>query len=689
MPGTGSGTGWPRAAGSNLSFAAYRDAIGDPYIARRQQDGVKWIVANKDVPLALLEIAKRQRSAPEYLRSLRGTRMDGLHALDDPLPGLLERRHGRPADPDARAAGEGRRVTTPELTVFIGAPDAFAPRADWVLQTLLAPLGRRAAVTRDPAASERRRAGVRRRAGRRRADDPLRRRRHGAPRRRTIAAGRRLRGAREPATAPPSPPGPPTPTPASLSPSTSSPRRSSLLACWDERTTTERDKYGRLPFSASVFAANPALKIDEPAVDRYAELLRGALAPRLAELGLDPLPAAGSPLGSARPLRDRAHPRPRQPVALDAARVRRGRLPHRSARRVTWTDAPSGRELGDGADWLVRHLPRHSDPFWTFPQLLRGEDVRGVSSTFYVIARHTHKQDGNQPETYRRKIPEALELVTAAGREIGLHGNDADRLALAEVTLDRDDLAARAGRPVTGVRYHYLRALYHETLPLLEQAGFTYDTTHGVRRARGLPLRLLVPVPALLPGEERPLELVELPLAVMDGTLQEPHYRGPRGGGGGARRRRRAGTRPAQRRRGEPALAQQPLRPARLARLRQGLLAPARPGAGARRLVQQRRRHRRPLEGSDDVTRVLHLSVVHKPDDPRIYERECRTLARGRLRGHVHGPRRRAGARRRRRDPRAVAGARPQHPVPQLGGDHPRLCARSNPTSCTCTTPSC
>ena len=26
------------------------------------------------------------------------------------------------------------------------------------------------------------------------------------------------------------------------------------------------------------------------------------------------------------------------------------------------------------------------------------------------------------------------------------------------------------------------------------------------------------------------------------------------------------------------------------------------------------------------MTRVLHLSVVHKPDDPRIYERECRTL---------------------------------------------------------------
>ena len=75
--------------GVNLSYVAYRDAIGDPYLSRRQQDGVKWIVVNKDVPLALMEIARRRRSAPVYVRSLRGTRMDGLHAFDDPLPGLL------------------------------------------------------------------------------------------------------------------------------------------------------------------------------------------------------------------------------------------------------------------------------------------------------------------------------------------------------------------------------------------------------------------------------------------------------------------------------------------------------------------------------------------------------------------------------------------------------------------------
>ncbi len=40
-------------------------------------------------------------------------------------------------------------MSAPELVVFVGAPDAFVSRATWVFETLLAPLGRRVAVTRD------------------------------------------------------------------------------------------------------------------------------------------------------------------------------------------------------------------------------------------------------------------------------------------------------------------------------------------------------------------------------------------------------------------------------------------------------------------------------------------------------------------------------------------------------------
>jgi predicted ATP-grasp superfamily ATP-dependent carboligase len=77
------------ACGVNLSLAAYSDATGRPFMAPRQRDGVKWIVANKDVPLALLETVRHERRAGEYVRSLRGTGIDGLHSLRDPLPGLL------------------------------------------------------------------------------------------------------------------------------------------------------------------------------------------------------------------------------------------------------------------------------------------------------------------------------------------------------------------------------------------------------------------------------------------------------------------------------------------------------------------------------------------------------------------------------------------------------------------------
>jgi hypothetical protein len=415
-------------------------------------------------------------------------------------------------------------VSLPEISIFVGASELFAPRAAWVLETLLAPLGRRAEITHDPAQAHGAALAY--------APEPV----AGVPTIPCDAGAMELIAAERPLPAGafaavasgdsgavaawPADPGAGFVVPFDLVASAFV-----LLACWDERTTGERDKYGRLPFSASVFTASPELRIEEPAVDRYAELLRGALAPRLAELGLEPLPPAGSVWGA----------RGRFAIALthDLDNLWRwtrrgfGAAGYRTARAARHLQGRAVlRELGDGADWLVRHLPHHTDPFWTFPQILEGEDVRSVSSTFYVIARHTHKQDGNQPETYAKRIPRALALVGDAGREVGLHGNDADRLSVDELAEDRHSLSGRTGKAVTGIRYHYLRALYHETLPMLEQAGFTYDTTLAFAEHEGFRCGCSFPFRPYSLEEERPLELVELPLAVMDGTLQEPHYRG-------------------------------------------------------------------------------------------------------------------------------------------------------------------
>jgi len=307
-----------------------------------------------------------------------------------------------------------------------------------------------------------------------------------------------------------------------------------LLAAWDERTHAERDRYGRLPYTASVFAENPALRLDEPAVDLGAGVLRAALGPRLAESGLAPLPAPGW-MWRRDDAEDGGREGPVFAVALthDLDNLwrwtRRGFVAsaYRAVRGLRHLDtAPLRRETGDVAHWLTHHLPRRTDPNWTFPQMLAGEDARGVSSTFFVIARHTHRRDGNQPKVYRRRIPRALAVLRRAGREVGLHGNDADRLGVGPLEDDRRELRARAGAEVRGIRYHYLRCLYHETLPFVDAAGFDYDSSLAFAEHEGFRCGTALPFHPYCLAAERPLRLVELPLAVMDTTLQQPQYRG-------------------------------------------------------------------------------------------------------------------------------------------------------------------
>ncbi|HZL63494.1 MAG TPA: hypothetical protein VFD50_00920, partial [Thermoleophilia bacterium] len=118
-----------------------------------------------------------------------------------------------------------------------------------------------------------------------------------------------------------------------------------------------------------------------------------------------------------------------------------------------------------------------------------------------------------------------LTMLRDCRREVGLHGNDRDRLGVEPLEADRDDLATRAGGQIDGIRYHYLRCLYHDTLPLLEQAGFAYDTSLAFAEHEGFRCGTALPFRPFDMARGRPLRLVELPLAVMDNTLQNPKYR--------------------------------------------------------------------------------------------------------------------------------------------------------------------
>jgi hypothetical protein len=319
-----------------------------------------------------------------------------------------------------------------------------------------------------------------------------------------------------------------------------------ILAAWDEHTRPQRDQHGRFPYELSFFATEAALDAADPPLDGYVRVLR-----RFLSQSLDLTPPrwrhrpgpAGEPPGvgsgaTRSTLSDHAAPA-RDPdttfaIALThdvdhlhrwTARAVAGSL-RRAALEARAGDYASARwELECLLRAVTDHLPAGSDPYWTFPDLIEREDFLGIDSTFFAIASHHERLDGVDARDYERRLPALLRLLRHSGREVGLHGNSRDRVDLAALAEDRSRLKEMTAGAVEGIRFHYLRCLYHETLPLLEAAGFVYDSSLAFGAHEGPRCGLSFPFRPYCLARDRPLELVELPLIVMDGTLQDRHYR--------------------------------------------------------------------------------------------------------------------------------------------------------------------
>jgi len=410
-----------------------------------------------------------------------------------------------------------------EVGIYLGVPTSFAAKAQWVWTTLLAALGRRPRFVLAPAAAE----------------------------------GCTLAYARQPVdgvrTVPcsevaldliahnrPLPPGTFVPQRVSDGQFVAAfPARQEgfalpfdliaasffLLAAWDEHTAQARDRFGRLPYAESTFARQVALgerALTEPPVDRYVESLAGLMADHEGEARLTPPTDAQWAAGA------------RFAVALThdvdevqrwTARGVRGAV-KRVARAARAGDFATAQwEARAVARAFVHDLPRGYDPSWTFPDLLAREDRRGLTSTFFLLASHSAPVDGSQPEIYRARLPQLITLLRSHGREIALHGNQRDRDDARQLSADRATLSALAGSTVLGMRYHYLRCSYHDTLPLLDHQGFVYDSSLAFSEHEGYRCGFSHPFHPYDLSADRPLGLVELPLAVMDSTLQERQYR--------------------------------------------------------------------------------------------------------------------------------------------------------------------
>src|SRR5205823_7287162 len=149
----------------------------------------------------------------------------------------------------------------------------------------------------------------------------------------------------------------------------------------------------------------------------------------------------------------------------------------------------------------------------------------GTGSTFFVIPRSNYagrRTDGRAPARRASRydlcqlLPQ-LKRIIAEGGEIGVHGVDA-WLDADEARKERARVSEVLGMTELGIRMHWL--FFDKNSPaVLDQAGYTYDSTVGYREVAGYR--------AGTAQAYRPpavTNLLELPLHVMDTALFYPSY---------------------------------------------------------------------------------------------------------------------------------------------------------------------
>jgi hypothetical protein len=142
----------------------------------------------------------------------------------------------------------------------------------------------------------------------------------------------------------------------------------------------------------------------------------------------------------------------------------------------------------------------------------------GVRSSFFFFAQSGGSRGGRYDSL---ALKETLRELAAGGWETGLHGSYESMLDQRRMTEERTRLTRALGFDVDGVRQHYLRIRVPESFRYMEGAGFKYDASVGFSDRLGFRASMCLPYRPYDPLSRKPLDLIEIPLVVMDGALPD------------------------------------------------------------------------------------------------------------------------------------------------------------------------
>ena len=155
-------------------------------------------------------------------------------------------------------------------------------------------------------------------------------------------------------------------------------------------------------------------------------------------------------------------------------------------------------------------------PWCNFREIMALEEEYGAQSSFYFLALAPGDRDYSYDVT---DLEGEIGMITDAGWEVGLHGGHRAYCDPVSLVAEKRRLEAVLGRPIVGYRNHNLRFRVPETWEHLSRAGFQYDTTFGYADCVGFRNGMCYPFKPYDLQTSRPIDILEIPLVIMEGTL--------------------------------------------------------------------------------------------------------------------------------------------------------------------------
>jgi peptidoglycan/xylan/chitin deacetylase (PgdA/CDA1 family) len=161
-------------------------------------------------------------------------------------------------------------------------------------------------------------------------------------------------------------------------------------------------------------------------------------------------------------------------------------------------------------------------PLFNFSAIMDLEEKYGVKSTFFFMA----ESPGEQDYSYKiEEIEPEIGNIIDRGWEIGLHGGHTAYLNAQEIKIKKERLEKVTHKPVLGYRNHFLRFKVPDTWEYLSKAGFQYDATLAYADCAGFRNGMCHPYRPFNLNTNHEIDILEIPLIVMDGTLDHNYMR--------------------------------------------------------------------------------------------------------------------------------------------------------------------